>query len=162
MYNLQDKKFQYADGGVPGQSCHTFHFLALKLRHYNLLALKLMGYKPRTVFYETGGVWAPRNQEGQNENRKNYTKSSSHKSIRGWNFAFAHRLTRANSFLKTALHHWTERGMLKITSLRMVQIAQHIVMIISIKKGKLSWSLKLSMMSRGSLLLDTIRFRLNQ
>lgn len=56
MYNLQDKKFQYADGGVPGQSCHTFHFLALKLRHYNLLALKLMGYKPRTVFYETGGV----------------------------------------------------------------------------------------------------------
>jgi hypothetical protein len=51
--------------------------------------------------------------------------------------------------------------LLKMVSLRIIaQIAQQIVIAISMKKG--SCSLKLSKISNGSLLLGTIKFEVNQ
>ena len=116
---------------------------------------------------ETGGVWPSTRillrllvskicttslmrQKSQEENEKNYTNASSHKSIRGWYFDFALSITRANSFLNTNLHICTEWGMLlKMASFLIVHIDQHIVIIISMKKGRWSWFLKLSKMKQA-------------
>jgi len=69
--------------------------------------------------------------------------------MKGWKAAFALRITKANSFLNTNLHLWTERGrFLKMISLRKIQMAQYIVMIISMKKGWLIWVLTPSKSSR--------------
>jgi len=69
--------------------------------------------------------------------------------MKGWKAAFALRITRANSFLNTNLHLWMEWGrFLKMISLRKIQMAQYIVMIISMKKGWLIWVLTPSKSSR--------------
>jgi hypothetical protein len=51
---------------------------------------------------------------------------------------------------------------LKMISFLIIQIAQHIVTMISMKNGRLSWSLMLSNMIEMSLVLGKKTFRLNQ
>ena len=97
-----------------------------------------------------------------NRPKEDCTKASSHKLILGWKRAFALRITRANYFLETALHLCTECGTLLKMLLCIVQMAQHIVIIISMKKGSWSWSLKLSKISKGPLLGGINRFGENQ
>ena len=70
----------------------------------------------------------------------------SHESIWGWSLASL---------------NWV-RNTLKITSFRIVQIDQDIVMIISMKKGRWSWVLKLSKMKQGSSELGTVSCREDQ
>lgn len=81
-----------------------------------------------------------RNKKRDKENKKNYT-ASSHGSIWGWYFPFALRITRANSSLKIELQRWVEGGkFLKIISFQIVQMDQHIVTTISMKKGSRIYS----------------------
>jgi hypothetical protein len=62
-----------------------------------------------------------------------------------------------------ALHLWIEWEIpLKITSFHIVQIDQDIVMIISMKKDRWSWVLKLSKMKQGSSELGTVSCREDQ
>ena len=71
--------------------------------------------------------------------------------------------TRANYLLKTDLQRWTEWGIpLKITSLHIIQIDQHIVMIVYMKKGKLSCYLRLSTIKQGSVELGNTSCRMDQ
>jgi hypothetical protein len=90
--------------------------------NWNLLKLKATKvYK--LVSWNKKKVW---------KNKKNYTKTSSHKSILGWESAFALSLNRSNSVLNT-LQRLMEWGTpLKITSLRIIHMEKHIAPIIFI------------------------------
>ena len=102
-------------------------------------------------------------KKSQEENEKNYTNASSHKSIRGWYFDFALSITRANSFLNTNLYICTGWGtLLKMASFLIVHIDQHIVIIISMKKGSCNWALKFSVMLPESEVLGTVKWTVSQ
>ena len=104
-----------------------------------------------------------RNKERYKENRNNYTKLYSHRTIKAlWAF-LALSLTQANSRLMMNLQDWIECWTFqKIASFRRVQIAQNIAMIISMKNVLCIWILNRGIVSRKLSWIRPVRPRVFQ
>jgi len=97
-----------------------------------------------------GGQKSSRNKKGDKENKQDYTICSSHELIWGRYFFFARSITRPKTFLKICLYCCeVASSPLKIRLFLTDQMLQHIRIIISMKKGTLSWPLKSSNIWKG-------------